>query len=287
MEDYENNPDEGNGIFEIDSTIELGARSKKCVGMNLTQNEYPCFNKLLPICSTPKNPNMQLSENLIEMPSIEISHSENAISVNTITPPAQPVVNIPKISDKSTNIHCANQKNRRPKKKVLNWHHLHQKLLVCKNYDDLSFHCNQLVYIIPHIPDTFTGEFTVENDRIDHTAVYFVPRDIPQEFLLHHPVEILPDGNCFFRSLSWLVYGTEDKHIEMRSRIVIDSVMNFDKYTHHSYLMQNATNTHKKCIDICEYYCSYSGVTNVGKRDTHAQSIQFVLREDIMRIRFE
>ena len=51
--------------------------------------------------------------------------------------------------------------------------------------------------------------------------------------------------------------------------------------------MQNATNTHKKCYDICEYYCSYSGVSNVGKRDTHAQGIQFVLREDIMRIRFE
>ena len=154
-------------------------------------------------------------------------------------------------------------------------------------YDDLSFLCNDLVYIIPDIPNTFTGEFTIKNERIDDTAVYFVPRDIPQEFLLHHPVEILPDGNCFFRSLSRLVYGTEDKHIEMRSRIVIDSVVNFNKYTDHSYLMSNATNTHNKCIDICEYYCLSSGVTNVGKRVTHAQGIQFVLREDIMRIRFE
>ena len=192
MEDYENTPDEGDGIFEIDSNIELGTRSKNCVGMNVTQGEYPCFNKLLPICSTPKNPNVQLSENLIAMPSlIEISHSENTFSVNTITPPTQSVVNIPKISDKSTYIHCANQKNGRPKKKVLKRDCLHQKLLVCKYYEDLSFLCNQLVYIIQHIPDTFTGEFTIENDRIDHTAVYFVPRDIPQEFLLHHLVEIL------------------------------------------------------------------------------------------------
>ena len=51
--------------------------------------------------------------------------------------------------------------------------------------------------------------------------------------------------------------------------------------------MQNATNTHKRCIDIYEYYCSYSGVTNFGKRDTHAKGIQYVPREDIMRIRFE
>ena len=55
----------------------------------------------------------------------------------------------------------------------------------------------------------FTGEFTIENDRIDHTAYYYVPSDIPQQFPLHHLVEILPDGNCFFRSLSWLVYSNE------------------------------------------------------------------------------
>ena len=88
----------------------------------------------------------------------------------------------------------------------------------------------------------------------------------------------------FFRSLSWLEYGTEDKHIEMRSRIMIDSVINFHKYIYHSYLMQNATNTHKKCINICEYYCSYRGVTNICKRDMYPQGIRFVLRENIMRI---
>ena len=93
------------------------------------------------------------------------------------------------------------------------------------------------MYIIPDLQDTFSSKFTIEVDRIDHTAFYYVPRDIPQEFVLHHPVVILPDGNCFFRSLSQLVYGTEGKHIEMRSRIMTDSVINFHKYTDHSYLM--------------------------------------------------
>ena len=186
------------GIFQIESTFQSGTRTKNCVGMNVTQDQSPCFNKLLPICSRPKNPNMQLSENSIEIPSpIEISHSENAMSVNIITPPTWPVVNIQKISDKSSNIHYPNQNNGRPKKKMLNWHPLHQKLLVCKNYENLSLLCNELVYIIPDKPDTFTGEFTIEDDRIDHTAPYYVPRDIPQGFLLHHLVEILCDGNCF------------------------------------------------------------------------------------------
>ena len=137
---------------------------------------------------------------------------------------------------------------------------------------------------MPALPDVFTGEFTIQNDRIDYTAYYYVPRNIPQQSLLHHLVKILLDGNSFFRSLSRLVYGTEGWHIEMRSRIMIDSVVNFHNYTDHSYLMQNATDIHMECIDICEYYCSYSGVANVGKRDAHAQGIQLVLRDDIMRI---
>ena len=87
MEDYENNPDEGDWIFEIDSTVELGTRSKKCLGLNPTQYQNLSFNKILPICSTPKIPNVKLSENPIEMPSpIEISNCEKAVSVNAVTP---------------------------------------------------------------------------------------------------------------------------------------------------------------------------------------------------------
>ena len=56
--------------------------------MNVTQDQSPCLNKLLPISSTPNNPKVQLSQNPIQMPSpIEIAHSQNAMSVNIITPP--------------------------------------------------------------------------------------------------------------------------------------------------------------------------------------------------------
>ena len=73
--------------------------------MNVTLEQPTCFNKLVPICSTLKNPKVQLSENSIQLLSpIEISHSENAESVNIITSPHKYVVNIQNISDKSTNI---------------------------------------------------------------------------------------------------------------------------------------------------------------------------------------
>ena len=125
--------------------------------MSVTQDQSPCFNKLLPICSTPKKSQSTIKWKL----------NSNAITYWNFTfwkcseckhhyssPLALHVVNIEKFSDKSNNIHYQNQKNGRPKKKVLNWHCLHQKLLVYKIYQDLSILCNELVYILYQIYQT-------------------------------------------------------------------------------------------------------------------------------------
>ena len=46
-----------------------------------------------------------------------------------------------------------------------------------------------------------------------------------------HP--ILGDGNCFFRALSYIMYGTEDRHASVRASIALFSELNadcFNKY---------------------------------------------------------
>ena len=94
----------------------------------------------------------------------------------------------------------------------------------------------------------------------------------------------MPDGNCFCRSISHLVYGSEHHHVEMRCRIVIDSVLNLNNYTDHDYLMRCANHEHKNCSNIAEYYWCYSGVKSVGNRDQSLKGIKSVFREDVMRI---
>ena len=44
------------------------------------------------------------------------------------------------------------------------------------------------------------------------------------------PVCVIGDGNCLPRCASILAYGHEENHKEMRSRIIIELVTNFDKY---------------------------------------------------------
>ena len=65
----------------------------------------------------------------------------------------------------------------------------------------------------------------------------------------------------------------------------MDSVMNIVHYTDHNYLMRKAAHFHRRCSNIASYYCMYSGVKEVGNRDSNLQGIQSVFREDVLRIR--
>ena len=65
----------------------------------------------------------------------------------------------------------------------------------------------------------------------------------------------------------------------------MDSVMNVVHYTDHNYLMRNASHLHRRCSNITSYYCTYSGVKEVGNRDATLQGIQLVFWEDVLRIR--
>ena len=91
---------------------------------------------------------------------------------------------------------------------------------------------------LPSLPDCFAGDKAVGGDQVDTGARKDIRSDILQMFNVHYPICIVPDGNCFCRSISHLVYGSEHHHVEMRCRIVIDSVLNLNNYTDHDYLMR-------------------------------------------------
>ena len=112
----------------------------------------------------------------------------------------------------------------------------------------------------------------------------FIPPDLPKQLILHHPILIQPDGNYFCRSISHLVYGSQDRHLEIRCRIVLDSALNMKNYTNGDYLMRKAQHNHPNCNNIASYYCDYSGVRNLGNNND-LSGISSVYREDVIRIR--
>ena len=75
---------------------------------------------------------------------------------------------------------------------------------------------------LPSLPVCFAGDTAVDGDQVDTGARKDITSDILQRLNVHYPICIVPDGNCFCRSISHLVYRSEHHHVEMRCRIVTD-----------------------------------------------------------------
>ncbi|XP_076440515.1 uncharacterized protein LOC143279993 [Babylonia areolata] len=76
----------------------------------------------------------------------------------------------------------------------------------------------------------------VHDIAVDATAVSLLPACYVEQFV---PITVEGDGNCFCRSLSFLMSGTEANHTEIRVRMVINLVINEDDYVDPEKLKQS------------------------------------------------
>ena len=79
--------------------------------------------------------------------------------------------------------------------------------------------------------------------------------DSPQN---HSPVLTLGDGNCCPRSLSIAGFGDDSKHIEIRVKIVIESVINKENYLNQEYLSQGAVEV-REDVTLPEIFTMFFG----------------------------
>ena len=82
----------------------------------------------------------------------------------------------------------------------------------------------------------------------------YKPKHVPPNLM---PADTDGDGNCFFRSLSVLLFGTEEYHKELRVLYVIEAVRNVDRYTDNAYLSLGSTRVYKRGSTL-EVIISYS-----------------------------
>ena len=176
------------------------------------------------------------------------------------------------------------------KVKEFGWKKLYNRFQSCKTYRGLEKIVAEDCKELPPLPEILAGEMHVTNDVVDTTAQCYLPKDkfTPEKYKHgYFPIMVSPDGNCCPRSFSRLVYGTESRHIEIRCRIVIDSVRNFDSYTNHQILTEGASHKRGRCSHIGEFYCYYSGVEHERASKYTLKTIQNVFKKDIFRIRKE
>ena len=64
--------------------------------------------------------------------------------------------------------------------------------------------------------------------------------------LAHKVHRIQGDGNCFFRTLSCIMYGTEDHHASVRASIALFSELNADRFK--QYCTSSKFMEHIRCM---------------------------------------
>ena len=126
------------------------------------------------------------------------------------------------------------------------------------------------------------------DDKIDPGAMHFFPDDHPLNVV---PTHTLGDGNCFPRALSNALFGTQNRHVEIRVRLVFEAVLNEQFYLSNEYLslgvqgrLPARPNLRAPSTTVVSRYCMYSGDDYVTGYRMSVEEMQGVYSHDIVRI---
>ena len=93
-----------------------------------------------------------------------------------------------------------------------------------------------------------------ETLNLDLVAMHYMPPDMPAGLA---PVNIEGNGNCFPRTISYLLSKSQQLYTEMRVHIINKAVRNMDKYLDHNYVSVGAHNFYQQGT-LPEQYAQYS-----------------------------
>ena len=161
---------------------------------------------------------------------------------------------------------------------VPDWQKIARRYTSFTNFEDLEEYIETLDRsmfkpMVNRSVTKFSNKF-----EIDTVAQEVIPSDFPSGYV---PVSSIPDGNCCVRSLSTAVFGTQDRHEEIRCHLVLESVLNKDRYLNEEYLRKGASviNPNVSCV---EQYALFSGQYIHGHMD---DVLETIYENEIMSIR--
>ena len=166
-----------------------------------------------------------------------------------------------------------------------NWKKMLDKLHKVRSYDKIV----QLVHdnVLPPIELNKKYQQS-SDDKTDPVAMHFFPNDHPQNVV---PTHTLGDGNCFPRALSNALFGTQNRHVEIRVQLVFEAILNEQFYLSNEYLslgvqgrLPARPNLRAPSTTVVSRYCLYSGDDYVTGYRMSVEEMQGVYRRDIVKI---
>ena len=167
------------------------------------------------------------------------------------------------------------------------WNKLYDEIQQCKTFKSLrkllagkdSIFCEIITQEI--LPASQVGE-------IDEVAKNELPSDAPQTLV---PVAVSMDGNCFTRAISMAIYGTEEYHQMLRTKILIEGVLKKHRYLNEDYLRMSSnpqlTDKTLSCV-FAEFSGNYKPeeMSQEGQTDGDITNmIETIYKRDIIQVR--
>ena len=114
----------------------------------------------------------------------------------------------------------------------LTWEQRLAQMHSISNFDDLQQYINSNP--LPNFEGLPNVNMTEEDKaNLDFVALHHLPNDAPDEFA---PISIEGDGNCFPRTVSYILQKDQARHKEIRVRIVYEAVQNMAKYLDNAHV---------------------------------------------------
>ena len=199
------------------STIKVNEGQKMT---EVTRTSTPKNNKVYPECRIELSPIQNPVHSTTAQPSfsehVDISDKHNALKLNLYSDDSNSDEsdyedNIPlkvvqeglnAMSRESPICRMTRNRNHHDFTSRYDWMKLNKTFIQCAMWDRLQTIVKKEMDQLPSLPDCFIGDTAVDGDQVDIVAKKDIPSDILQRFNVHYPICIVPDENCFCRSIS-------------------------------------------------------------------------------------
>ena len=165
------------------------------------------------------------------------------------------------------------------------WDGILTELKQCHTYDEIVAVVRK--YKLPPLKLRRKYRQTVY-DQIDLIAQKFYPVDHPANYV---PIVTKGLGNCFAHALSHALFGTQNRHVEIRVRLVFEAVMNEPLHLSNQYLSLGCTeslparpNLRPLSTTVVSRYCTYSGDDSVRGLRLTQDEMKRIYRCDVLKI---
>ena len=189
----------------------------------------------------------------------------------------------------TNNVHGKSGQQSVSKTELLHWNKLYDEIQKNKSFSALR-------KMLLQGKDEILRGFLIPQDiliasqvgEIDDVAMEELPSDAPEGLV---PVAVSRDGNCFTRAISMAIYGTEEYHKILRTKILMEGVVYKYRYLNEDYLRLGMDPQQNDKILSCifaEFSGNYKPEEMNPQGRTHEEisnTVKAVYKRDILEVR--